>query len=157
MAEELTRALYPNLMGSRGPEGNHGNQADSVKDEPASPYHLLQLPPSPDDNRDIWELLCWGDVKPSIRVLDTPPVTPPQSEASPPHSPQPPSPVTMVMSQQNHHQLQNQQQQQQQKPLVSSSSGGVGNHVSQPIKVVTITTRNGEWRDAGGVTCFRRM
>lgn len=129
-AEELTRALYPNLVASPGPEVNGVDQKGLVKDEPASPHHMLQLPPSPDDTRDIWELLCGGDVKPSIRVLDTPPVTPPQSEASPPHSPQPPSPVTMVVGQPN---------QQQQKPLGNSN----GNQLSQPIKVVTITTRNG--------------
>lgn len=39
-----------------------------VKEEPASPQHMLQLPPSPDETRDIWDLLCGSDVKPSIKV-----------------------------------------------------------------------------------------
>lgn len=138
-AEELTRALYPNMVATPRVEINEMDRESRVKEEPASPQHMLQLPPSPDETRDIWDLLCGSDVKPSIKVLDTPPVTPPQSEVSPPHSPQPPSPVAMVMGQANQHQL---QQQQQQKPLMNGS-GSVGNHLSQPIKVVTITTRNG--------------
>ncbi|XP_050714659.1 cyclic AMP-dependent transcription factor ATF-6 alpha-like isoform X2 [Eriocheir sinensis] len=135
--EMLTRTLYPNLVASPGPELRGMEPESLVKEEPASPQHIVQLPPSPDDTKDIWDLLCGGDVKPNVKVLDTPPITPPQSEASPPHSPQPPSPVAMVLGQ-HHHPL----QQHQQKPLVSSSSGS-GNHLSQPIKVVTITTRNG--------------
>ncbi|XP_045134373.1 cyclic AMP-dependent transcription factor ATF-6 alpha-like isoform X2 [Portunus trituberculatus] len=139
-AEDLARALYPNMVATPGVEMNEVDRESTVKEEPASPQHMLQLPPSPDETRDIWDLLCGSDVKPSIKVLDTPPVTPPQSEVSPPHSPQPSSPVAMIMGQANQNQLQ--QQQQQQKPLMNGS-GNVGNHLSQPIKVVTITTRNG--------------
>lgn len=47
-----------------------------VKEEPISPQHLVQMPPSPDDNIDIWELLlCGTDVKPNVKVSGQPKVT----------------------------------------------------------------------------------
>ncbi|KAK8748697.1 hypothetical protein OTU49_015952, partial [Cherax quadricarinatus] len=109
-----------------------------VKDEPCSPEHFLQMPPTPDDTQDIWELLCAPDVKPSIvDMVDTPPITPPHVESSPPHSPQPPSPVslpatTVVLSPAQH-------QHQTRQP----GNGTTASQISRPIKVVTITTRNG--------------
>lgn len=39
-----------------------------IKKEPASPQHFLQMPPSPDDSHDIWELLCGPDIKPNVKV-----------------------------------------------------------------------------------------
>ncbi|XP_042236516.1 cyclic AMP-dependent transcription factor ATF-6 alpha-like isoform X2 [Homarus americanus] len=141
-AEELTRALYPNLAAGTVVDTHNVTSTrigSRVKDEPCSPQHFLQMPPSPDDNHDIWELLYASDVKPSVRALDTPPVTPPQSESSPPHSPQPLSPVSLTNTQlvlSPSHQQQHQQQRQ-------AGNGGSTNQISQPIKVVTITTRNG--------------
>ncbi|KAK3884617.1 hypothetical protein Pcinc_011124 [Petrolisthes cinctipes] len=127
-AEELTRALYPNLTsGTSLPS----SPKQHVKCEPDSPPHTNPAT-SPTDSDHIWELLCAPEVRPTVKILDTPPVTPPQSDGSPPHSPQPPSPITMVLqtpsnnntNQHNHTRLTN-------------------NQVNQPIKVVTITTRNG--------------
>ncbi|XP_045612811.1 cyclic AMP-dependent transcription factor ATF-6 alpha isoform X2 [Procambarus clarkii] len=139
-AEELTRALYPNLVsGSVVETRSHPltRIRNKVKEEPCSPQHFLQMPSSPDDNDDIWELLCDSDVKPIIRALDTPPFTPPQAEGSPPQSPQPPSPVSLpssavLLSPAPHHHQQR-----------HAANGTTINHISQPIKVVTITTRNG--------------
>ncbi|XP_047501674.1 cyclic AMP-dependent transcription factor ATF-6 alpha-like isoform X3 [Penaeus chinensis] len=138
-AEELTQALYPNLVA--GQEAEHETissvliEDKIIKKEPSSPQHFLQMPPSPDDSHDIWELLCGPDIKPNVKALDTPPVTPPQSEGSPPHSPQPLSPAgptatTVVLSPPHQHQKQ-------------GTNGMTANHITQPIKVVTITTRNG--------------
>ncbi|XP_071543858.1 uncharacterized protein Atf6 isoform X2 [Panulirus ornatus] len=140
-ADELTRALYPNLEAGSGGDTRSVNPTkveDDVKEEPNSPQHFLQMPPSPDDKHDIWELLlCGSDVKPNVKALDTPPVTPPQSESSPPHSPQPPSPVGLTST---NLVLSPTQQQQLQKQVVNSTTA---NQITQPIKVVTITTKNG--------------
>lgn len=138
-AEELTQALYPNLVAGQEAENETISSVliedKIIKKEPASPQHFLQMPPSPDDSHDIWELLCGPDIKPNVKALDTPPVTPPQSEGSPPHSPQPLSPAgptatTVVLSPPHQHQKQ-------------GTNGMTANHMTQPIKVVTITTRNG--------------
>lgn len=85
----------------------------------------------------LWKLtLNMTNVIYDYQALDTPPVTPPQSEGSPPHSPQPLSPAgptatTVVLSPPHQHQKQ-------------GTNGMTANHMTQPIKVVTITTRNGE-------------
>ena len=44
------------------------NVLQIVKQEPNSPQNFLQMPPSPDEGHDIWELLCDTDVKPSLKV-----------------------------------------------------------------------------------------
>ncbi|XP_037801380.1 cyclic AMP-dependent transcription factor ATF-6 alpha-like isoform X4 [Penaeus monodon] len=138
-AEELAQALYPNLVAGQEAENETISSVliedKIIKKEPSSPQHFLQMPPSPDDSHDIWELLCGPDIKPNVKALDTPPVTPPQSDGSPPHSPQPLSPAgstatTVVLSPPHQHQKQ-------------GTNGMTANHMTQPIKVVTITTRNG--------------
>ncbi|XP_064117139.1 cyclic AMP-dependent transcription factor ATF-6 alpha-like isoform X2 [Macrobrachium nipponense] len=135
-AEELSRVFYPNMECSDGNDTGLVNTRveHKVKQEPQSPRGVLQMPPSPDDSHDIWELLCDTDIKPNLKALITPPVTPPQNEGSPPNSPQPPSPVsssaTIMLSQPSSRINQG---------VIKSSA----NQMSQPIKVLTVTTRNG--------------
>ncbi|CAL4123155.1 unnamed protein product [Meganyctiphanes norvegica] len=128
-AEEISQQLYPNLISDTGSVGT----TTILKQELNSPQHFLASPPPSDDGDDLWELLLnsAGDVKPNIKILDTPPVTPPQlSDGSPPHSPQPPDPVppttrTFILN-----------------PTHSRINKSNTSQTNQPIKVVTITTRN---------------
>lgn len=132
IAEELTRQLYPNLI-SDAESCVTGAATTLLKQEPNSPQHFLASPPPSDDGDDLWELLLnsTGDVKPNIKILDTPPVTPPQmSDGSPPHSPQPPDPSppmtkTFIL-----------------QPSQARNNNRNNSQSNQPIKVVTITTRN---------------
>lgn len=137
-AEELTKTFYPNMECGTVQESSTiitDKIYRKVKQEPQPLQKYLQMPPSPDEGHDIWELLCDADIKPCLKSLITPPVTPPQNEASPPNSPPPPSPLSPSSG----------------RVLVSPTTsqqgqGGSRNtskQITQPIKVLTITTRNG--------------
>ncbi|XP_076061185.1 bZIP_ATF6 domain-containing protein ATf6 isoform X2 [Oratosquilla oratoria] len=143
--KELTQVLYPNLVVSED-TGQMGSSEEMLffKQEPGSP-HLTTVQPLPEEREDLWELL-FCDVKPNIKNLDTPPITPPQStDGSPPHSPQPlapqshsPPPIsnTIILPPQQQHEM---------VQLDSPT-----HTTTQPIKVVTITT-NGRTTGQGNL------
>ncbi|KAK7084701.1 hypothetical protein SK128_010985 [Halocaridina rubra] len=133
-ADELKESLYPNFDCSTEMISSKV-KCQVIKQEPNTVQNFMQLPPSPHESHDIWELLCDSDVKPTLTSLITPPVTPPQSDGSPPHSPQPllsPPAATVVLSPATS----------QQNQAINRASAST-NTTSQPIKVLTITTRNG--------------